>query len=859
MASGRDPRWWSWRDIVERADRLGIPNFQRGSVWETGNRIALLESVYEQSPCGSFVLWAPKDGGDPYRHGVALHAFGEGVTPLWLVDGQQRTRAMLDTFQQMLSVPTGAEGWALVREAELASLRSIGGLSAFDVAEDEEEGDGDGLVDSRFWGVVLPAMRVFDRGARSLFGTHSESRNVVRGSVFRRLSPRARVRLNSKGGQIGVPPLPVGVVPLATLVSPRGVFVDKELRSVAKAALGTFQTERPDFERLDDLVPWGPQFVTGHAFEGPVLGDDQPIPIRWADLHGRRDDSIDRNVGLLAKLFADGWNKKVFKPFADMLEGDRFAVGQLPPSDVSEAIDAYVRINRAGIRVRSEERALALLSRTHPGLLDDLAGFVRLRDEDASVEDQRSLLAHESDRQLGFPVWMASVTRYTALALLGTSARYWLETSAIDKDTFIWRLDRVGSKETDIGRKTWARADYETAKEVVEECSARASRALALVDSVLSVELLLDHRMARPSARALIPVFDIFYRLPDSAFEELIVDQDFRAAAGRLIQWALLAPYIDQPDMKTLIDEVHGIPEDLAADKGLPLPTWGPKDTEWREELRLALGRYQRGLLGAWHRKYDSFATQQDQEPSIEGVSVPVALTRLAVRRFDGEVGSSRSLQHPAVGWLYPIERRGNAREFLWQAQTDGFSETGGKVGLPKPPGPARREESLRRSDDSANGDLYPEKQHIVPFSIARQIVGKGGTRATASPANAIGNLTWLSRRQNSLEALSDRWTVMDLERDGDNLAARGMLALTKGEGSPRTAITIYEELRNLLLSQRWTDKQSKAQELYYAFCDARAAWMVDQMREWLEKSLSNEASEWLGGWAVPASGTDGQ
>ena len=87
-----------------------------------------------------------------------------------------------------------------------------------------------------------------------------------------------------------------------------------------------------------------------------------------------------------------------------------------------------------------------------------------------------------------------------------------------------------------------------------------------------------------------------------------------------------------------------------------------------------------------------------------------------------------------------------------------------------KPPGPPRCEAELRRADGKDAQELYPEKQHIVPFTFARGIVGKGGTRATASPANAIGNLTWLSHRQNGLEALADRWTVMDRERDGENL-----------------------------------------------------------------------------------------
>jgi hypothetical protein len=50
------------------------------------------------------------------------------------------------------------------------------------------------------------------------------------------------------------------------------------------------------------------------------------------------------------------------------------------------------------------------------------------------------------------------------------------------------------------------------------------------------------------------------------------------------------------------------------------------------------------------------------------------------------------------------------------------------------------------------------------------------------------------------------------------------------------------------VLSQRLTLEQSAAQALFDPFCGARAAWMVEQMRDWLEEPLSDEASEWLGG-----------
>ena len=141
------------------------------------------------------------------------------------------------------------------------------------------------------------------------------------------------------------------------------------------------------------------------------------------------------------------------------------------------------------------------------------------------------------------------------------------------------------------------------------------------------------------------------------------------------------------------------------------------------------------------------------------------------------------------------------------------------------------------------------KKQHLVPFSISRQIVNKGGTRSTASPSNAIGNLAWLSRRQNGLDALSDRWTVMDPQGDEINLAARGMLASTNASGTKRTVLDVYEEISGRMLteSESWQAERKEMLQLYRAFCDGRADWIIDQMRLWLEEPLPAPSAIWLG------------
>lgn len=818
MTDDRAPRWWSWADIVRNRGRLGIPNFQRGAVWDAGNRVALLESIYEQSPCGSFVLWSPPANGDLMRHGVPLHSFEPGISPMWLVDGQQRTRTMLETFRQLLKAPT-AEGWSLVRRDDLDSLLSLYQLPQNGAAGDDQEGE------DTFWGVVLPAMRVFDREGRRHFGGYGESQRVLRGSMFRRISPQARIMVDSKGKEKPVPPAVKGGVPLAALVAPTGVFNESNLRQEAKKALDSFDTPDPDFSRLNQLVPWGPQFVTGYCYERPAGEDKGLSPIRWRDIHNRTNKEVIERVKQLAGLLTPKWCP-VFKRFADMLVGNRFAVGWLPPSDVSAAIDAYIRINRAGIRVRPEERALALLSRAHPGLLDDLAEFSRLRG-DSTPEDRHSLLTHESDRHLGFAIWMSTVTRYSTLALLGNMGLRWLGCSAIDKETFSYRLDRVGPKETDTGKKPWAR-DYAAPGDLVKECSARVSRALTLVDSVLSEELLLDHRMARPTTRALGPLIDLFYRLPDSAIGQLQDDQPFRTRLALLIRWTLLAPYIDQPGLERLIIDVHGVGEPVVPD--VKVPVWGPDTQACIGKLNCALDRYQTRLEKLWSGQRHNTG---GSPAAVEGLTLAAKLNALALDAFQGAVSEARSLQHPAVGWLYALERRAGAREFLWQAQYAGYKGDK-RTGIP--PGTERCEEPLKGAVGEGARHLYPEKQHLVPFVIARQIVDKGGTRATASPANAIGNLTWLSQRQNTLNGLADRWTVMDPQNDHGNLKARGMLAPAQAEAVSRTALDLYHKLQAVILSDGCLKDQVMAGTLFEAFCKARADWMVGQMHNWLEE-----------------------
>jgi len=86
---------WTVDDVVQRIPQLGIPHFQRGLVWGNEAVAALLESLFYETPCGSFVLWAPKDCAS---RGVPIDP-SRGVNLEYLViDGQQRMRSLYSVF-----------------------------------------------------------------------------------------------------------------------------------------------------------------------------------------------------------------------------------------------------------------------------------------------------------------------------------------------------------------------------------------------------------------------------------------------------------------------------------------------------------------------------------------------------------------------------------------------------------------------------------------------------------------------------------------------------------------------------------------------------------------------------------------
>lgn len=77
------------KEIVERAvgNKVDIPEFQREFVWDAQQVRFLAESLYREYPVGSFLMW------DTAAYAETKGAHGSG-SPVWIVDGQQRTTAL---------------------------------------------------------------------------------------------------------------------------------------------------------------------------------------------------------------------------------------------------------------------------------------------------------------------------------------------------------------------------------------------------------------------------------------------------------------------------------------------------------------------------------------------------------------------------------------------------------------------------------------------------------------------------------------------------------------------------------------------------------------------------------------------
>lgn len=104
---------WTVEQVLERVPEIGVPHFQRGLVWGEDTQAALLESLYYDTPCGSFVFWQPDDCAS---HGVPLSAAAVRPMRYLVIDGQQRIRSLHSIFGLSGQVRTWCLNFAALPE-----------------------------------------------------------------------------------------------------------------------------------------------------------------------------------------------------------------------------------------------------------------------------------------------------------------------------------------------------------------------------------------------------------------------------------------------------------------------------------------------------------------------------------------------------------------------------------------------------------------------------------------------------------------------------------------------------------------------------------------------------------------------
>jgi hypothetical protein len=98
MAWNEEEKIITVEQVNELYPCLGIPHFQRGSVWGNESVSALLESLLLNTPCGSFVFWKSTNNRE---NGVPLVENEKREIKYLIVDGQQRIRSIHDVFHDV--------------------------------------------------------------------------------------------------------------------------------------------------------------------------------------------------------------------------------------------------------------------------------------------------------------------------------------------------------------------------------------------------------------------------------------------------------------------------------------------------------------------------------------------------------------------------------------------------------------------------------------------------------------------------------------------------------------------------------------------------------------------------------------
>ena len=147
-------------------------------------------------------------------------------------------------------------------------------------------------------------------------------------------------------------------------------------------------------------------------------------------------------------------------------------------------------------------------------------------------------------------------------------------------------------------------------------------------------------------------------------------------------------------------------------------------------------------------------AHRHDAVEAIEQLARDVGISEPALAK---NLQGANSLTNRYTLLLYALERSRNAKDFSYRNNHYKDNQ------------PTR--EAFDMPERELADACKPEKQHIVPYSHLIDAYDlKFTSRVSSTEANNIGNITYISREQNSLDGLSDRFTELAAE-DHENLA----------------------------------------------------------------------------------------
>jgi hypothetical protein len=428
MNSSSLPSDPSVQDLIGLYDSIGVPHFQRGLVWSEENTALLLESLYLNTPCGTIILWEPKE---PEKEGIPLS--NPQSLKYLVIDGQQRIRSLRD---------------ALKSESETPALEPP-----------EDEGGDSGEIEPnarRVWCLNLSRVpeltEFFDTG-------------MWRYPMFCLIADPTREAARVKHN----------LVPLRLFFEGRDADVSKLIRS---------NSAPPEkvLRRMEDIR----------------LGND------------------------IRSL----WKKKVF--FLKILQESQ------KEHRLEDMVGLYNRINSAGKRVESEEKAFATLVSLHPSTSPWLKGLFEAVHPGAPAGDleRDNFLKRRKERNFGFKLFIRTFIQVCAYRFgfsLGSNS---FSFEVVNSLPF-----RNGLKKNDVETQRL----FERTSEVV-----RFARGL------LGDGLKCDDLQTLPDTTSLLPFFQVLIRFP-----QLMTEPRYGKVLQCLALRLLLSPNLNQDKILDCVKQVN--------------------------------------------------------------------------------------------------------------------------------------------------------------------------------------------------------------------------------------------------------------------------------------------------------------